>query len=432
MNRLIEAISLAFVVMLLAVACGGGGDDSGSNPTETTPGEPTTASRVDDSSATVTAGETATTSSDGSPTALTTPSSTTGMVDPTATPDAGPAASTFAFGWNVGLRGDDGGQEHNQKTADLVTESGFGWVRFQIEWNTFESQPEQWDPLPTDRKIDALNARGINILICVAKAPGWALSTEPGEFLRDYEEFGRFMSFIGDRYKGKVQAWEIWNEQNLAGEVNGFVNVEEYVKLLKTGYTSLKAVDPDALVLFGGLTPNGVNDPTIAIDDAQYLREAYAFNGGEIAQYFDVLGVHLNGTHNSPDNTWPDNVGENQGWNDHPSFFFRRAEELRQIMIGVGDSAKPMWITEVGWSTENQAEGRGYGANNTDEEVAAYLTRALEIAIDEWDFVTGAFIWNLNWATLVEPDNHMYPSSAVRADWSTRPAYEALKAFPKD
>ncbi|HEX5166763.1 MAG TPA: hypothetical protein VFV93_15265, partial [Thermomicrobiales bacterium] len=340
-------------------------------------------------------------------------------------------ASNFAFGWNVGLRGDEGGAEHNQRTADLVKDSGFGWVRFQIEWQSFERQPEQWDPLPTDRKIDELSSQGLKILICVAKAPEWALSAEDGQFLRDYEEFGRFMAFVGNRYKGKVQAWEIWNEQNLAIEVNGYVSVGEYVKLIKAGYTSLKAVDPDAMVLFGGLTPNGVNDPTIAVDDAQYLRDAYNYNGGEIANYFDILGVHLNGTHNSPDNTWPDNVGENEGWNDHPSFFYRRAEELRDIMISVGDSAKPMWITEVGWSTANMAPGREYGVNNTEEEVAQYLTRALDIAINEWDFVTGAFIWNLNWATLVEPEHHMYPSSAIREDWSPRPAYDAMKAFPK-
>src|SRR5690606_22856123 len=110
-------------------------------------------------------------------------------------------------------------------------------------------------------------------------------------------------------YQGKVHAWEIWNEQNLAYEVGGYVDIERYVHLLKAGYTGVKAGDPNALVIFGGLTPNGVNDPTIAIDDVHYMRQIYAYNNGEVKQYYDALGVHPGSNANPPDTMWPENPG---------------------------------------------------------------------------------------------------------------------------
>jgi hypothetical protein len=100
-------------------------------------------------------------------------------------------------------------------------------------------------------------------------------------------------------------------------------------------------------------------------------------------------------------------------------------------MVDNGDVDKPVWITEFGWTTENQAPGYEYGANNTDEEVAEFLTRSLEIATEEWSWCTGAFVWNLNWSTLVEETDEKYPWSALEGDWTPRPAFEAMREFPK-
>jgi hypothetical protein len=282
-----------------------------------------------------------------------------------------------------------------------------------------------------DRTVEACFNAGINVMLVVTAAPEWALDPSGAQMLSDWGEFEQFMAFVADRYRGKVQAWEIWNEQNLAAEMHGPVRVTDYFELLKAGYTGVKSVDPEALVVFGGLSPNGLNDENSAIDDLLYLETIYNETGGEISNYFDILGVHLNSTHNGPQYMWPDNPSPEQGWNDDESFYFRRAEQLRAVMLANGDSAKPMWITEFGWTTENQAPGYEYGANNSPEEVAEFLTLALEIAINEWDFTTGAFIWNLNWSTLAKPEDEIYPWSAIEGDWTTRPAFEAMRDFPK-
>lgn len=436
--NVLRFLFLITLLTALVAACGGGDDDD--DPTEVSDGQPSavvtsgddgtaTDADVEDSDATATEPGITESGTATEPSAPTVPEATP-TARTTPTPEVEFDDTSIVIGWNVGLRGDDAVPEHNDRVAEVVNESGAGWVRFQIPWFQMEPSNGQWDPLPFDRMIDSMNAAGVNVLGVVAKAPDWAVSPDPQTFLQDPAEFQEFMTFVADRYKGKVQAWEIWNEQNLAYEVGGYVNVDDYIAMLKAGAEGVRAGDPDAIIVFGGLTPNGVNDPAIAIDDFNYLNLAYVRSGGEISQYFDVLGVHANSTHNSPDETWPDNVTSgHEGWNDHPSFFFRRVESLRQVMVQQGDMDKPIWITEFGWTTENLAPGYEYGANNTEEEVAEYLVRSLEICIDEWGWCTGAFIWNLNWSTLVAETDEKFPWSALEADWTPRPQFEAIREF---
>jgi polysaccharide biosynthesis protein PslG len=41
------------------------------------------------------------------------------------------------------------------------------------------------------------------------------------------------------------------------------------------------------------------------------------------------------------------------------------------------------------------------------------------------------FVWNLNFSTLVAPEDEKYPWSVLNEDWNPRPAYTALQEMPK-
>ena len=60
-----------------------------------------------------------------------------------------------------------------------------------------------------------------------------------------------FVKNIANRYKGKITAWEIWNEEDLSYFWKG--SVEQYVELIKYAYTALKEVDENNTVVMGGL-----------------------------------------------------------------------------------------------------------------------------------------------------------------------------------
>ncbi len=333
------------------------------------------------------------------------------------------------YGFNIHWRGDGEADSFNQKTLDMVKAAGFSWIRFQVEWSDIEREPGRYSTGGLDQIVDRAYQSGIKMIVSVSHAPSWL---DPNHGIpSDTGPFRQLMERLAQRYRGKVQAWEIWNEQNLVWVPGQQVDVGRYVELLKAGYQGIKAGDPDAIVLFGGLTPTGVMDPSIAIDDVEYLRRAYAYNNGEVKRYFDHLAAHPGSNQNPPDTMWPSNPGPGPGWRDHPSFYFRRVEQLRQVMLDNGDGAKQIWLTEFGWTTANQAPGYEYGVYTSEEEQAQYLVRAFEIARTEWPWMGVMAVWNLNFSVVVPPSDEKYPWSVLNGDWSPRPAYRALQAMPK-
>jgi polysaccharide biosynthesis protein PslG len=337
--------------------------------------------------------------------------------------------SAMAYGFNIAWRPDEDGGDFNADTLAALQNSGFNWMRFQVHWSEIQREPEWYDPAPIDRMIDLYDGSDVRVLVSVVGAPEWARDLEGEQLLSDFEQFGAFMTFMADRYRGRVHAWEIWNEQNMAHEMHGEVRVSDYAFLLEAGFQGTRTGDPDALVLFGGLTPTGVNDPAVAIDDVEYLREFYEFEDGYYTAFFDILGAHLNATNNPPDTSYPDNPGPGE-WTTHNSFYFLRGLDLREVMDEHGDN-RPVWVTEFGWTTENPAPGYEYGSDVSEEDQANYLTRAFGVADEQMPWIRGMFVWNLNFATLAPPDDEKYAWSVLNEDWSPRPAYTALQEMPK-
>lgn len=353
---------------------------------------------------------------------------------PPVDPTSGRAeAAQAAPGFNAFLAGDGSAEAtaFNAKTIEMVKAAGFEWVHFQARWDSLEHVgPGLYDPIGLDRITAQTSAAGIKLLVSVVgPSPGWAGVN--GDIPTDTAHFRDLMEFLSGRYKGKVQAWEIWNEQNLASNSGGWVQVGPYVELLKAGHDGVRAGDPSAWVLFGALTPNGLDKPDIAIADDLYLQRAYEYTGGALSNYFDALGAHPGSNDNSPDQSWPDNPGTD-GWDNDNSFYFRRVEDLRDIMVRWGDSGKRIWLTEFGWSTANEAPGYEYGAAISDEMQANYLLRAFEIGRTEWPWIGPMFVWNLNYSVITDPADEKYPWAVLNGDWSPRPAYDALRTMPKE
>jgi polysaccharide biosynthesis protein PslG len=437
-----DVISGVLIIALaVSTVAGCGGGDSEATPPEQ---ERTHTPQPSRSTATTLPGTTETPQQGAS-----TPTSTVAAIVSSATPtpeptrdtsvrsEATPASPTspsgesgFAYGFNVFARGDDTGAEFNDQTIGLVQDAGFGWIRIQIYWRAIQQQRGWWDPLGVDRIVEQYGGEGIRILASISAPPDWAVDPTGERFIADIAEWEEFVAFLADRYKGRIHAWEIWNEQNLAYTVGGTVRLAEYCDILESSYRAIKAADQDALVVFGGLTPTGVNDPAIAIDDVDYLKAFYNHEGGRYTAFFDIMGMHANATNNPPDTMWPENPGPGD-WTDDTSFYFRRVELQRDVMLANGDD-RPVWITEFGWTTENLEAGYEYGADVSEEQQAEYLVRAFEIGTSEWEWCTGMFVWNLNFSTITGPEDEKYPWSVLNSDWTPRPAYEALANMPKD
>jgi polysaccharide biosynthesis protein PslG len=171
----------------------------------------------------------------------------------------------------------------------------------------------------------------------------------------------------------------------------------------------------------------------IAIDDRLYLDFVYQVRGGAVKSFYDVLGVHPSGYNNPPDD-WVDkqSAGAGNGFKGHGSFYIKRYQQLREVQLKYGDN-KPMWFTEVGWSSTSQAVGGyEYGQDNTEEERGRYFGRLLEQIKNEAPYVTGVFVWNLNFRTLVGPGDEKYGFGVIDASGNPLPAYNCAKEFVRN
>jgi hypothetical protein len=342
------------------------------------------------------------------------------------------------YGFNVQLYYTDKDRVHT-----MAREAGFNWVRQQVSWEDLQGVNRYFAWGELDNVVESAVRNKQKLILSVAKSPKWASPNTTRGMPDNPFDFGNLMYMMARRYKGKVQAYEIWNEQNLRGEVGARVTVAPYIELLKQGYSGVKWGDPNAVVMYGALTPTGVTNPDVALDDVRYLEQTYAFGGGIAKNYFDVLAAHPGSNSNSPDQLFPENPGtghcppkyasqEGNCWKNHPSFYFRRIEQQYAVMAANGDGNKQMWLTEFGWSTFNTHEGYEYGQLISEELQAQYLVRAFEKGRNDYPWMGVMCVWNLNFSTLgLPPTDEKVPWAVINANWTPRPAFLALKAIPK-
>ena len=414
-----------------------------------TSGSPTSGMTV----ATTALATTATTATAATPTALSAAAMT--AQPPATRTAASPVAATQApmgnslaqmhigdggggYGFNVwGLNGSD---EFRNRVYGNVQGAGFNWMRQQVIWEAMEPTKGNFGTDTTaflDKFVEGAAAKKINVMLSVVKSPKWAGMN--GGLPTRAQDFTDFMTFLTQRYKGRVQAYEIWNEQNYAYETGGKVNAAAYIPILRAGYQTVKRNDPAAVVVFGGLTPTGVDDPSIALNDEAYLRQIYALNGGEIKGLYDVMGVHPGSNCNPPDASYPamppinpcgtDPDGGRSYTKDN-SFYFQRVQQIRKVMEDAGESGKKIWVTEFGWTTDNQAKGYEYGRYNTPEQQAQYLVRAIELG-KSYPWMGVMFVWQLNFASITPESDEKHPWGVLDKADMPRPSYLALKNMPK-
>ena len=313
------------------------------------------------------------------------------------------------------------------RILNAIQDVGFTWVKQQAQWKDMEGPQGNYAWGELDRIVDAVTARGLNLMVSVVKAPEWATGGGNG-YPRNPEDFGRFMQAMAKHYEGRVAAYELWNEENLIHE-SGDLDPRLYFDLLKAGYLGVKRGDPNAVVIMGALTPTGIHDPNLAQEDTVYLEMLYRINNGEIRNYFDVLGSHPYGYNNPPETMWPDNPSTAREFTTHGQFYYRRVEQQRAVMQEFGESQKQIWVTEWGWCSDFREGGYNECAQNTQEDQARYAVRALQLSRAQHPWMGVTFIWNLNFSTFQEWYTGPSHFSLLNGDWSPRPAYYALRDF---
>ncbi|MFL5885350.1 MAG: cellulase family glycosylhydrolase [Thermoleophilaceae bacterium] len=295
--------------------------------------------------------------------------------------------------------------------ANAMSDLGVSWTRITLSWHDMEWSKGQYDSgylANIDRAVNLARQKGVNIVMTVYQAPDWASGTSDPEsppqtsHNADYADFVRAMA---QRYAGRVAAWEIWNEENLGRFWGQAPNAASYVNLLKVAYPAVKAGDPNAKVVFGGMSGN----------DYDYLDAAYAA-APDLGNYYDVMAVHPYSPIWSPDYVRYDGAGR------IAKDSFAGYREVHGVMLAHG-ADKPIYLTEFGWATTSQA-----GMGVTPQQQADYTRLAFQCAQQD-PYVQVAIVYELRnnyWAN--DADDWEDQLGLVNTNWSHKPAYDAFKA----
>ena len=328
--------------------------------------------------------------------------------------------------------------EVSDRDMGLVKDAGFGWLKINFGWRDIEGAGKgHLDWTVPDRIVEQAQQYGLKMVVRVDHQPVWASTANNGP-PANYEDYGDLLQAMAERYRGRIQAYEIWNEPNLAREWGDRPpNSDEYVKLLKIAYQRIKGADPDAIVISAGLAPTTRWDD-VAVPDTVFLQQMYDAGA---APYFDVLGVHGAG-YKVPPETDPVVVATDPNLhNGDPSplgrkrvYCFRHVEDMRLVMAQNGDATKQVALLEFGWTSDPRPESTYFWHAVSEEEKADYLVRAYQYAREHWrpwiGLMSLIYIADHDWT----PDDEQYWWAITKPGYPTaqlRPAYLRLKNMPK-
>lgn len=325
-------------------------------------------------------------------------------------------ATTLQYGVNAFLLGSD-----TARILKLITTARFGWVRQQIHWHDIEGEYRHyvWEPL--DQLVNQARANNLHILLSVVRTPPWVDPHGGIPIQHDQRsEFAFFMKTLAERYRGRVAAYQIWNEPNLAVENGGVpATPSAYLAMLEAAYPAVKAGDPCALVISAALAANPGSDSARATDDLAFLEALYQLGNGTFIRSADIVAVHPGGGPHSPNAIWP----AQEPWRS--AEYFRHIERVRAAMLRVQDP-RSVWITEVGW---NVAAAAGAPIPVSEQEQAYYLVGALDRIRNRYSWVSATFVWNLNFAVGSTPSDEKSGFGILRSDYAPRQSYLALQDY---
>ena len=170
-------------------------------------------------------------------------------------------------------------------------EAPIGWMRLWdtgTSWREVQPERARWDFSVLDAAVANARAHHATVSLVLGQSPAWASSkpAQPGAFYgagaaappASVTDWWIYVNTVAARYRGRIAAYEIWNEVNLPGFYSG--SVAQMVRLTRIGRDAVKRADPSASVLSPSVTlRGGTKDP-----------RKFAKAGGY--RYSDAVNIH--------------------------------------------------------------------------------------------------------------------------------------------
>jgi polysaccharide biosynthesis protein PslG len=335
--------------------------------------------------------------------------------------DAAYQAPSLEYGASIFVLGRP---ETTGRDFDALKAAGLSWAKITVPWRSIEGACNdcyEWSDL--DAVVNAAKARGIKLIARIDHPPVWARTVQVENGPPDNpEDLADIVSAMVAHYGAAgIPVIQVWNEPNLSREWgNATIDADaaqQYVHMLRRANEEAKKKDPNVTILSAGLSPTGTADGTAQPDDV-YLQ--WMYDAG-LAKAADAIGMHGN-SYGLP----PETPIMSDPSRPHPSFYFRRVEQLRDIMVANGDAAKQVWLLEFGYTSDQVNPAYSWFA--IDETTKAdYIVRAFKYARANWaPWIAEMTVW-----TFADPawdqSREQYWWAITEPDGTPRPSYNALK-----
>jgi hypothetical protein len=290
------------------------------------------------------------------------------------TPQTSPIALDVAMSWFYR-------EDRMADVASLCALAGVNWVRDRLSWGEVEPHRGEFRSRTRyDAAAEIQSACGLKVLQVYHASPKWA-NPETKRFPIDLRDCHNFLKAVAERWKGKVLAYEPWNEADI--EVFGGHTGAEMASLQKAAYWAVKSASPETIVCWN----------VFATNNAAHLEDIAA---NDILPYCDTFNFH----HYRP-------------LEDYPSLY----ESFRQIA-----GPRPLWVTECAlplrWSGDPEKQ------ELSDEDLFEQARRLVKVFACSLHEGTAATFYFLLPHYVEGPTQF----GIIRRDLTPRPAYVSLAA----
>jgi hypothetical protein len=290
---------------------------------------------------------------------------------------------------------------------DLMAAMRVTWVRADFDWSAIEANRRHFDWSYPDAIVKEASARRMSVLGILSHTPAWArpagtTSSTPPQQVSDFADFGRAAA---TRYGPLgVHSWEIWNEPNINDFWQPAPDANRYGELFRAVVPAVRAVDPVATLLIGGLTRGTDTANGSRISQITFVERLY---GNGTAQVADAIAIHPYSFPSLPSQTNTTVVG---GFDDVPG--------LHEVMRRHGEGRKKVWITEFGAPTGTASDA----VSEIDQAIAVMQARRL---VQKWSWAGPLIYFELRdrgTNLAIDEDNF----GVLHADLTLKPAAKVL------
>lgn len=306
---------------------------------------------------------------------------------------------------------------------DKVDSLGVRWIREELDWPAFEPQPGVFTWGAFDRLLESASAHRLRVLPLLLATPGWA-GPKPLGLPSDPQAFGTFAARVAARYGPGGNFWrahpeldaklaprwfELWNEPYTRAYSTGGVDPQRYAQMVVAAARDGRAANPRSRWLMAAelqYQPN--SGPRL-----DWLSALYAADPNLNAS-FDGVAVH-------PYSFYAPQAGPDAAALD---FRFERLAAIERELVAHGAQDKPIWITELGWSTCDLRPDC-----TSDHDQAQRLADAFALVRSRYaSFVRALFVYHLVDFPDDSSDAREGRYGLLNLDGSRKPAWSVVSA----